>query len=112
MVVVSATLQLAIFARREEIEIQKLVGGTDTFVRIPFLIEGGVQGVLAGLLAFTAVWLTLRVVELRGGELIAFVMLNGRFDVDWLRLCLEQLALGVGLGLLGSFIAVRRFLSV
>ncbi len=44
VIIVSATLQLAIYARREEIEIQKLVGGTDRFVRVPFLIEGLLQG--------------------------------------------------------------------
>lgn len=112
VVVVSATLQLAIFARREEIEIQKLVGGTDRFVRMPFLIEGGLQGVLAGALAFGVVFVGLRYVESRGGELLSFVLLGGRFSVDWARLGLEQLALGVTLGLAGSFIAVRRFLKV
>jgi cell division transport system permease protein len=44
VVVVSATLQLAIYARRGEVEIQKLVGATDRFVRAPFLIEGILQG--------------------------------------------------------------------
>ena len=44
IVIVSATLQLAIYARREEIEIQKLVGATDRFVKAPFLIEGAAAG--------------------------------------------------------------------
>ena len=112
VIVVSATLQLAIFARREEIEIQKLVGGTDRFVRMPFLIEGAMQGVFAGAFALAAVYGVVRWVERDGGELVGFLMLDGRFVVAWGRMALEQLGLGVLLGLTGSFIAVRRFLRV
>jgi cell division transport system permease protein len=112
VIVVSATLQLAIFARREEIEIQKLVGGTDRFVRMPFLIEGALQGVFAGGVALAGVFGAIRWLEHDGGDLVGFLMLGGRFVVPWGRLALEQLGLGVGLGLLGSFIAVRRFLRV
>lgn len=112
VIVVSATLQLAIFARREEIEIQKLVGGTDRFVRMPFLIEGALQGVLSGALALAAVYGVVRWVEKDGGDLVGFLMLDGRFVVAWGRMALEQLGLGVTLGLTGSFIAVRRFLRV
>lgn len=112
VIVVSATLQLAIFARREEIEIQKLVGGTDRFVRVPFLIEGALQGVLSGALALAAVFALVRWLEKEGGSLVGFLMLDGRFAVGWGRLALEQLGLGIALGLIGSFIAVRRFLRV
>lgn len=112
VIVVSATLQLAIFARREEIEIQKLVGGTDRFVRMPFLIEGALQGVVSGAFALAAVYGLVRYVEREGGDLVGFLMLDGRFVVAWGRLALEQLGLGVALGLTGSFIAVRRFLRV
>jgi cell division transport system permease protein len=112
VIVVSATLQLAIFARREEIEIQKLVGGTDRFVRMPFLIEGALQGVLSGGVALAGVFGVIRWLERDGGELVGFLMLEGRFVVPWARLAAEQLGLGVLLGLLGSFIAVRRFLRV
>lgn len=112
MIVVSATLQLAIFARREEIEIQKLVGGTDRFVRMPFLIEGTLQGVFAGGAALGGVFGLVRWLEADGGDLVGFMMLEGRFVVPWGRLAAEQVGLGVLLGLLGSFIAVRRFLRV
>lgn len=111
VIVVSATLQLAIFARREEIEIQKLVGATDRFVRVPFLLEGVLQGAVAGALALAAVVAMVRWLEAEGGAL-AFVRLGGRLQVDWLRLSGELVAIGCALGLVGSFIAVRRFLKV
>ncbi len=112
VIIVSATLQLAIFARREEIEIQKLVGGTDRFVRVPFLIEGLLQGLLAGAVGLGAVYGLVWYLETDAGSPVAFLRLDGHFAVDWVRLALEQLGLGLGLGLLGSFVAVRRFLRV
>lgn len=112
IIIVSATLQLAIFSRREEIEIQKLVGGTDRFVRMPFLIEGAVQGVVAALLSFGLVFALVRWLESNQADAVAFVRLGGRIAADWPRLGGEQLGLGVALGLLGSFVAVRRFLRV
>ncbi len=112
VIIVSATLQLAIFARRDEIEIQKLVGGTDTFVRFPFLIEGLVQGLLGGASSLGLAWLAVRALESDPSSPVAFLRLSGHFAVDWPRLGAEMLGLAVALGLLGSFVAVRRFLRV
>jgi cell division transport system permease protein len=112
VIVVSATLQLAIFARREEIEIQKLVGATDRFVRVPFLLEGALQGVVAAGLAMLSVLALVRWLEGQGGELLAFARVDGGLTVDWARLTAELFGAGAALGLSGSFIAVRRFLRV
>lgn len=112
VIVVSATLQLAIFARREEIEIQKLVGATDRFVRVPFLLEGLLQGLLAAGLALGALAGLVAWLEGQDGGLLAFARLDGGLAVDWPRLAGELVAIGCALGLLGSFIAVRRFLKV
>ncbi len=111
VIVVSATLQLAIFARREEIEIQKLVGATDRFVRVPFLLEGTLQGLVAAALALLAVFGLVHWLEVEGGAL-GFVRLGGQLRVEWLRLAGEVVGIGCALGLVGSFIAVRRFLKV
>lgn len=111
-VVVSATLQLAIYARREEIEIQRLVGATDAFVRVPFLLEGIVQGLLGGALAWGLVSVGAALLA-RGPEAplqLLGLSAHGGLAVDPPRLAFEQLAIGVGLGLAGSFVAVRRHL--
>lgn len=112
VIVVSATLQLAIFARREEIEIQKLVGATDRFVRVPFLLEGVLQGLTAAALSLLVLLGLVQWVESGDGAVVAFVRLSGALVVDWVRLGAELFGIGAGLGLLGSFIAVRRFLRV
>lgn len=113
VVIVSATLQLAIYSRREEIEIQKLVGGTDLFVKVPFLLEGLVQGLLGALLAGGALWAFGHFAAPRAAQFLAFLAVPGRplwsFEPDRV---FELMLLGGGLGLLGSFVAVGRFLRV
>jgi len=110
IVVVAATLQLAIYARREEIEIQKLVGATNRFVRAPFLLEGMVQGVLSALLAGAALWALAVFGAPQAAKVVAFLALPSGSKLVTLRLLLELLALGVAMGLSGSVVAVRRFL--
>ena len=56
MFIMSNTIKLATFGRREEIAIMKMVGATNSFIRLPFIIEGLVLGVLGGGLAFLAEW--------------------------------------------------------
>lgn len=113
IIITSATLQLAIYARREEIEIQKLVGATDRFVKAPFLIEGLLQGVIGGFIAIVALGAFSRWAGPRLDELLAFLVGPGR---SWTlvdgRGLLEVMAVGSALGLCGSFIAVGRFLRV
>ncbi|MFL5318123.1 MAG: cell division protein FtsX [Myxococcaceae bacterium] len=113
VIIVASTLQLAIYARREEIEIQKLVGATDSFVKAPFLIEGLMQGLLGagiaivGLMAFSA-FAGPRAVQLFG----FLIGPNASISFDDPRTFLELAIAGSGLGLLGSFVAVGRFLRV
>jgi len=111
--VVAATLQLAIYARREEIEIQKLVGATDRFVRVPFVIEGLMQGLLGGALALGALLLLAHLAAPRILGLVDFLLATEtRLQLVSPRLGLELLGGGALLGLCGSMLAVRRFLRV
>jgi cell division transport system permease protein len=109
-VLVSNTLRLAVFARREEIEIMKLVGATDAFVAAPFIIEGTLQGLAGGTLAAVAL------VALHGALLprleAAFPLAAGLSLADTLPpALLAALALGGGVvGLLGSAFSVARTL--
>jgi len=112
VVVVSATLQLAIYARREEIEIQKLVGATDRFVRAPFLIEGLLQGAGGAAVASLGVWLFVRFGVPKIAVALGFTEANAFTGLLKPRLFGELFALGAVLGLLGSVVAVRRFLRV
>jgi cell division transport system permease protein len=113
VIIVAATLQLAIYARREEIEIQKLVGATDRFVKAPFLIEGLLQGVLGAAVALAGLWIFGQLVGPTLTSLFSFLL--GPATTDPLvrpGLALELVLAGSMLGLVGSFIAVGRFLRV
>lgn len=112
IVIVSATLQLAIYARRGEIEIQKLVGATDRFVKAPFLLEGLLQGVLGALVALGGLAAFALLVGPRLSELFAFLVGPSQPRLVTGQAILETLAAGCALGLTGSFIAVGRFLRV
>jgi len=111
LIIVSATLQLAIYARREEVEIQKLVGATDRFVQAPFLLEGGLQGLAGAALAIVGLIVFRQTLSPQLASLLSFLRLPG--SVADARPWMEalQLALaGAGLGLAGSYLAVHRFL--
>jgi cell division transport system permease protein len=113
VVIVSATLQLAIYARREEIEIQKLVGATDRFVKAPFLLEGCLQGLLGAGVALLGLLAFERLVGPGLGSLLGFLMgSGGMVPLLETSLALQLLGTGAVLGLGGSFIAVGRFLRV
>ena len=113
VIIISATLQLAIYARREEIEIQKLVGATDRFVKAPFLIEGLLQGALGAAVALAGLSLFARWVGPRLDQLFSFLIGHGRTLalVDG-QTFIEIAAAGCALGLCGSFVAVGRFTRV
>jgi len=110
--VVTTAIRLGIHARRREIEIQRLVGATGWFVRGPFLIEGALQGMGGALLAAGLLYLACRAVfpDLES----AIETLMTRLDLVFLTPL--QLLVGLGgsalLGLLGSRLAVRRYVDV
>ncbi len=106
------TIRLATFARRREIEVMKLVGASNWFVRVPFMAEGLVQGLIGAGLAVGVV------VALKIGFDSWFDSPTGFFREffvtggDAVRVSLLVLLLGVVIGLIGSMIGLRRFLKV
>ena len=106
----AAIMQLAMHSRKEEIEIQQWVGATNGFVRAPFLMEGVLQGGMGALLAYSALGLLAQLSSKSVTHLFAF--LQTELPVMWLDkgLLLEMVGAGMGVGLVGSFIAVGRFL--
>ncbi len=109
-VLVSNTLRLSVFARREEIEIMKLVGATDGFVSAPFLIEGILQGLVGAVLAVLALLAAHAAIVPRLRT--AFALAAGLRLQDTLPggLVLALVAGGGAVGLLGSALSVVRTL--
>jgi cell division transport system permease protein len=110
ILLISNTIRLSIFSRRREIEVMKLVGATNWFVRGPFMLEGLICGLAGSLLAVFFLVL---------GKAIALPAilpkLTGDSDVHALAFPLVALALlgtGLALGAVGSGLTIRRFLQV
>lgn len=100
MIIIGSTIRMAILARTREIEIMRLVGATNGFVRLPYLIDGTLKGLAGGALALAMTWGTTAL-------LTASIMRTQFFST-------EQMLLGVAaggvLGLLGSWFSVGRHL--
>ncbi len=109
--IIANTVKLAMFARREEISIQKMVGATNWFIRWPFVIEGMVLGLLAGGLAFLAQWGLYT--ELHGivSGVIPYFQIVPFESVRWLVLGVYCGA-GVLFGIGGSVTSIRKFMNV
>lgn len=109
ILVVANTIKLAVYTRREELEILSLVGATKNFVRIPFLIEGMAQGFLGALLAGGALWAGYRFLLSRIDD--SLLLSVGRLDLVFFSPSsfLALLATGALVGLFGSAISVRHF---
>ena len=102
------TIRLAVFARAEEIEIMRLVGASDAFIRWPFVFEGAMVGLIGAAITLVGLWLLSDPI--------------GRFMVDFFRvlplsfgslardLIVIVLGAGLGLGILGSWVSVRTYL--
>ncbi len=111
VLLISNTIRISIFARRKEIEVMKLVGASDGFVRTPFVFEGLLQGLVgAGLAAIVVVWLNYLFVEWSDGALPFVPISAGAVNTPLVLLIL--IAVGAAIGILGSFLSVTRFLKV
>jgi cell division transport system permease protein len=101
IIIIGATIRMAVLARSKEISIMRLVGATDAFIRRPFLIEGSIKGVLGGMLALVLTYLAMRTLEQYLHFATAF------FDR---RMALVGIVCGALLGLIGSAVSVGRHL--
>ena len=111
--IISNTIKLATFTRREEIAIMKMVGATDSFIRLPFVVEGFILGFLGAVIAFFLEWglydfLASKIAQIDTLQLITVVPFAE---------CIEFVAIayavtGFVVGVFGSMLSIRKFLRV
>ncbi len=107
--IISNTIRLTVYARREEIEIMTLVGASESFIRVPFFIEGVLQGLIGGIFALLI---------LAGGRLLLLSKIPPYFSfvvsspVPVPLLALILITTGVVMGVAGCLISMGRFLKV
>jgi cell division transport system permease protein len=108
------TIRTAIFARRREIEVMKLVGATDWFIRIPFMLEGLLHGIVGAALASVGLWAwnsqwTAGVQSFPDNSGFSALVVTDGYDQT---VMLIMLAIGALAGAIGSGIAASKFLDV
>ena len=113
LLIISNTVKLAMADRRDEIAIMKMVGATNGFIRLPFVVQGFLLGMLGSGIAFAAEWLlynamATNLVNMDGGMLLTMVPFK--------QLVLPMLVIfagtGMFVGVVGSFASIRRFMKV
>jgi len=108
--IITNTIRLAIYSRRDEIEIFKLVGATDWFVKVPFLIEGSLQGVLGAVIALGVLFSTYSLLSSKTIQVFGLPLLHLVFLPKGHVIFI--ISLGLVLGLMASFIAIGRFFKL
>jgi cell division transport system permease protein len=107
------TIQLAIFARRREVAVMKLVGATNWFIRVPFMLEGFIHGIVGAIIALAVTYgVRDTIASFVGNETVLGSRQLYVTPHEALMSGLLLLIIGAGVGVLGSYFAVRRFLDV
>ncbi len=114
LVLVANTIRLAIFARRREVAVMKLVGATNWFIRVPFMMEGLVQGLAGGLVALGAIvllhWGFESTIGHAGAQNIFQALVIPTSSTILIGVLVA--VIGAVMGALSSLLAIRRFLAV
>jgi len=100
VIIIGATIRMAVLARSKEISIMRLVGATDSYIRRPFLLEGFAKGVMGGLLALVLTWVAQTLINRYVIETVFFTA----------QVAVLGLLFGALIGLLGSAVSVGRHL--
>ena len=113
LLIISNTVKLAMYDRRDEIAIMKMVGATNGFIRLPFVVEGFSLGMMGAILAFGLEWLlydalVARVAEVDSLQLFKFV----GFQELLIPMIVVFCAAGFFVGIVGSWTSIRKFMDV
>jgi cell division transport system permease protein len=113
-VLILNTIRMAIFARRREVSVMKLVGATNWFIRVPFMSEGLLQGLAGSLLAAGVVWLLYALINHWGSGRTTSNIFTAIHTSSTEMIVTNVVVILVGalIGTAGSAIAIRRFLDV
>jgi cell division transport system permease protein len=110
ILLIANTIRLSLYARRREVEVMKLVGATDWFIRWPFVIEGIVVGAVGALLAIAVLGVTK--IALLDPLANNWTLIAAPRTISFTALLVVLLAAGVGVSALGSGLSLRRYLRV
>lgn len=114
LVIISNTIKTRVYSKKEEIEIVKYVGGSDSFIKMPFIVEGFTIGIIGSAIAlFTCVYMYKYIIE-NISKAISFMNNNMMIQVSdiTILLALTLFITGITIGVVGSIISVKKHLKV
>lgn len=103
------TIRLVLYARREEIHIMRLVGATDTFIKLPYYLEGLIQGFSGSLIGLGILYAAFSAVGSQFAQTLSVEMVSMRFFS--MEICLGIIGGGMATGLVGSFFSLKQFMK-
>ena len=109
--IISNTIKLGMFSRRKEINIMKFVGATNWFIRWPFIIEGMFLGIIGALIASGIVLLGYESIYKGMQDFMGNIRFLELYEVSG-AVVLGFLIMGVGMGMIGSAMSIRKHLHV
>ncbi len=113
LLIISNTVKLAMYDRKDEIAIMKMVGATNGFIRLPFVVEGFTLGMIGAALAFGLEWvmydaMVVRIAQVDALNLFSFVP----FETLLIPMIITFVAAGLFVGIVGSWTSIRKFMDV
>ena len=113
LLIISNTVKLAMYDRKDEIAIMKMVGATNGFIRLPFVVEGFTLGMMGAILAFGLEWagydaLIQKIAAVDALQLFNFVS----FHELLIPMVIVFAAAGMFVGIVGSWTSIRKFMNV
>lgn len=105
------TIRLAIYSNRESINIMRLVGGSNFFIRGPFLIEGVLYGIISAVISLLLMAPIIYFISPYANAVVPELYLWSYFSSSFIILLFYQILFGIGLGLVSSFIAIGKYLK-
>lgn len=103
------TIRLVLYARRDEIHIMRLVGATDTFIKVPYYLEGIIQGLLGSLIGLGVLYAAFSAIGSQFAQTLTAEMVAMRFFS--IQISLGVIGGGMATGLLGSFFSLKQFMK-
>jgi cell division transport system permease protein len=112
ILIVFNTIRITIYTHKNEIEVTRLVGASNTFIRLPYFFEGILYGVIATIVSTALVYLTILLVNSKISTLFTSQNLMTVFSRNIWYVIGIQLAVGILLGVVSSMIAIRKYLKI